>query len=304
MGKNVNDFLKYLVVEAGLSNNTILAYGRDLKNFLQFTADNDITDIRAIDPIIINSYQITLSKIDRTETTQKRSLVAVRMFLRFCMLMGIIEDDLHSVLDAPKLWQRLPIVCSKDKVLQLLNAPDPAEPYYQRDKALLELLYASGLRASEAATLKIKDVNLDIGYLRCIGKGKRERIVPIGKIAIAALRNYINGQRQQLILAKKPNTQTQQTFGQTLFLSRTANPLGRIEVWRIVKKYAAIAGLPPGITAHTLRHCFATHLLSGGADLRSIQEMLGHVDIATTQIYTHVDSDRLRAIHKKFHPLK
>ncbi|MCK4888213.1 MAG: tyrosine-type recombinase/integrase, partial [Planctomycetes bacterium] len=174
-----------------------------------------------------------------------------------------------------------------------IEAVDPKERYYYRDKALLELLYATGIRASELANLKVKDINLDIGYLRCFGKGSKERIVPVGKAAIAAVRDYLSLLRPKL--AKDYSEDW-------LLLSRTARPLGRIEIWRLVKKYAGRAGLGKKLSAHTLRHCFATHLLSGGADLRSVQEMLGHVDIATTQIYTHVDQDRLKSIHKQFHP--
>ena len=164
---------------------------------------------------------------------------------------------------------------------------------FLRDKAILELLDATGTRASELAGLKVGDLNLDIGYLRCEGKGQRQRIVPVGKTAIAATRGYLKQLRGRLV---KPFS------NDALFLSRTGRALGRIEIWRLVKKYSARAGMPHNLTAHTLRHCFATHLLCGGADLRSIQEMLGHVDIATTQIYTHVDNERLRKIHKSFHP--
>jgi integrase/recombinase XerD len=174
-----------------------------------------------------------------------------------------------------------------------MNSPDEKAPYYYRDTALLEILYATGARASEAAGMKLADLNLNIGYVRCLGKGQKERIVPLNKTAIAAVQLYMEQLRSKLV---KPFS------GDFLFLSRTGRALSRIEIWRIVKKYARLAGLSRQMTAHTLRHCFATHLLSGGADLRSVQEMLGHVDIATTQIYTHVDQDRLRNIHKKFHP--
>ncbi len=273
------------------------------------------------------------------------------MFLRFCRLNSLIADDFTSILDGPKLWQRLPIVCSKAKIFELLDTPDPKEPYYWRDKALLELLYATGVRASELTELKISDLNLDIGYIRCIGKGRRERVIPLGKTAIAAINDYLANLRPKLAAGragcknqgsddKKPigkgRTENQKSDYKSnqvkyladkndynfessiskekkkpgrrdynadfLFLSRTGRPLGRIEVWRLIKKYAARAGMPEKLTVHTLRHCFATHLLAGGADLRSIQEMLGHVDIATTQIYTHVDQERLRKIHKQFHP--
>ena len=175
----------------------------------------------------------------------------------------------------------------------LLESPDKKEPYYLRDKAILELLYATGARAAEVATMKISNLNLDIGYLRCIGKGNKERIIPMGKAAIAAVRDYLSELRPRLANVLSEDF---------LFLSRTGRSLSRIEIWRMVKKYALRAGMPKNLTVHTLRHCFATHLLSGGADLRSVQEMLGHVDISTTQIYTHVDQGRLRKIHKEFHP--
>jgi len=177
--------------------------------------------------------------------------------------------------------------------LKLLDTPDPQERFYYRDKAMLELLYAAGLRASELAGLRLSSLNLKIGYLRCIGKGQKERIIPLGKSAISFAGQYLEKLRPSLV---------NPASGNYMFLSRTGRPLSRIEVWRMVKKYAARAGIPGNFTTHTLRHCFATHLLAGGADLRSIQEMLGHADISTTQIYTHVDNERLRKIHKKFHP--
>ena len=315
LGKDVTSFLNYLYVEAGLSENSILGYGRDLKNFLEFCNSNKINNLQQLNSLVVQTYQRTLAKDNKNEATVKRSLVAIRMFLRFAALNHLIKDDFSAILDGPKLWQRLPLVCSKNKVIELLNAPDPKEPFYWRDKALLELLYAAGLRASEIANLKISDLNLDIGYLRCIGKGSRERVIPLGKTAIAAITDYLYNLRPKLASAKAGSdikneqadigrlSRAGKTYNnQFLFLSRTGRGLGRIEIWRLVKKYAARAGMPANLTAHTLRHCFATHLLAGGADLRSIQEMLGHVDIATTQIYTHVDSERLRLIHKKFHP--
>jgi integrase/recombinase XerD len=191
------------------------------------------------------------------------------------------------------LWQRLPIICNKQQVVSIIHAVGPEEPFYFRDRAILELLYATGLRASELAGLKTGDLNVGIGYLRCLGKGNRERVIPVGKAAISATVDYLRELRPKLV----------KTFsGDFLLLSRTGRAMSRIEIWRLTKKYAALAGMPKKLTAHTLRHCFATHLLAGGADLRSVQEMLGHVDIATTQIYTHVDQERLSKIHKQFHP--
>ena len=291
--RDVRNFLNYLTVEAGLSENTVLAYGRDLKSFLKYCKSNNVGEIRRLEHVFIQDYLRKLSQEQKSESSIKRSLVAIRMLLRFGKLTGLLEDDLTSALESPKVWQKLPSICSKRQVIELLNTPCPEEPFYFRDKAMLELLYATGVRASEIAGLKTSDFNFNIGYLRCLGKGNRERVVPIGKVAIAATNEYLTNLRPSLV---KPFS------GNFLLLSRTGRPMSRIEIWRLVKKYAVRAGMPGNVTVHTLRHCFATHLLAGGADLRSIQEMLGHVDIATTQIYTHVDHERLRKIHRKFHP--
>ncbi len=293
LGKNVKDFLNYLTVEAGLSENTILAYGRDLKAFLQYCQSQKVVRLEQIKPAVVHKYLRILDETNKAEGSIKRALVAIRMLLRFARMMGLVEDDFTAMLESPKLWQRLPVICSKKQVISIINAPLPDEPYYFRDKAMLELLYATGVRASELGGLKVSDLNLDIGYLRCLGKGSRERIIPVGQAAIAATVDYLQTLRPRLA---KPFS------GDFLLLSRTGRPMSRIEIWRLIKKYAARAGMPRNLTVHTLRHCFATHLLAGGADLRSVQEMLGHVDIATTQIYTHVDQERLRRIHKQFHP--
>ena len=293
IGRLAAQFLDYLAVEAGLSENTVLAYGRDLKTFAAFAASRKVEDVIAVKPILIQEYLVRISRAGKAESSIKRALVAVRMLLRFARLQNLIQDDFSTILEGPKLWQRLPVICSKDKVLDLLNAPDPKEEFYLRDRAMLELLYATGLRASEMASLKINDLNIDIGYLRCFGKGRKERVIPVGRTAVAAAVEYLQKLRPAL---HRPFS------GDYLLLSRTGRPLGRIEIWRLIKKYAARARMPKNLTVHTLRHCFATHLLAGGADLRSVQEMLGHVDIATTQIYTHVDQERLRKIHKQFHP--
>jgi len=293
LGQAVRDFLNYLTVEGGLSGNTILAYGRDLKGFLEYCRSKKISRLKQIKPVLIQNYLRVLSESHISESSIKRCFVAIRMFLRFARLTDLIDDDFLAVLESPKIWQRLPIVCSKKQVINLLDAPCADEPFYLRDKAMLEMLYATGVRASELAGLKCSDLNLDIGYLRCIGKGSRERVVPVGKTAIGAATQYLAELRPKLAKQKSSDF---------FLLSRTGRPMGRIEIWRIIKKYAVRAGMPRNLTVHTLRHCFATHLLAGGADLRSVQEMLGHVSIATTQIYTHVDQERLREIHRKFHP--
>jgi len=295
-GQTVKQFLDYLTVEAGLATNTVLAYGRDLKGFLEYCQSKNVDELRKIRPVVIQGYLRMLAENQRSENSIKRSLVAIRMFLRFARLTGLVEDDLAGTTEFPKVWQRLPTVCDRQKVMDLLNAPQPEEPFYLRDKAMLELLYATGMRASELAGLRISDVNLGIGYLRCMGKGGRERVIPVGKAAISVTCDYLRLLRPELARSELGRS------GDSLLLSRTGRPLDRIDIWRLVKKYATRAGLPRNLTAHTLRHCFATHLLTGGADLRSVQEMLGHVDVATTQIYTHVDRDRLRRIHRQFHP--
>ncbi|MDD5327631.1 MAG: tyrosine recombinase XerD [Phycisphaerae bacterium] len=296
LGEQAKSFLNYLTVEAGLSGNTILAYGRDLVGFLEYceSSEGKISQLNEIKPALIHNYLRVLTEDEqKNESSIKRCLVAIRMLLRFGKLTGLVKDDLATILEGPKLWQRLPIICNKKQVVSIINAVSDEEPFYFRDRAMLELLYATGVRASELAGLKTGDLNVDIGYLRCLGKGNRERIIPVGKAAITATVDYLRELRPGLV---KPFS------GDFLLLSRTGRPMSRIEIWRLTKKYAARAGMPKKLTAHTLRHCFATHLLAGGADLRSVQEMLGHVDIATTQIYTHVDQERLREIHRKFHP--
>jgi integrase/recombinase XerD len=293
LGQVVRDFLNYLTVEAGLSQNTVLAYGRDLKGFLEYSGSKSLKQLKQITPTLVQNYIVTLSKKNRAESSVKRSLTAIKMFLRFGTLTGLVKGDFTSVFEGPKLWQRLPVICSKQQVVNLLNAPDVKEPFYFRDRAMLELLYATGMRASELASLKVSNLNFDVGYLRCIGKGSKERIIPVGKTAIAVVRDYLSRLRPALA---GPYS------GDFLLLSRTGRAMSRIEIWRLVRKYALRAGMPRNLTVHTLRHCFATHLLAGGADLRSVQEMLGHADIATTQIYTHVDQERLREIHRKYHP--
>ncbi len=293
LGRTANEFLDYLIVEAGLSENTVLAYGRDLRGFLGYCRARGIDKLADLKPRVVQGYVHEQARGPKGENTVKRALVAIRMFLRFAKLTGLIEDDGADVLETPKTWYRLPVVCNKQQVARLLAAPESDEPFYLRDRAILELLYATGVRASELASLKTSDFNFDVGYVRCLGKGNKERVIPVGSKAVAATRDYLICLRPQLAKSDGPAH---------LLLSRTGKPLTRIEIWRLVKKYAVRAGMPRNLTAHTLRHCFATHLLGGGADLRSVQEMLGHVDVGTTQIYTHVDHERLRKIHKEFHP--
>ena len=293
LGRVVDTFLDYLTVEAGLSPNTVLAYGRDLLKFAEYCQSQNINTLGDVLPTTGYKFLHHLSGQGLAENSISRNLVAVKMLIRFGVLTGQVTEDITDSLESPKLWQKLPAIASKDQVFRLLAAPVPEDPYYLRDKALLQVLYATGARASEVIGLKTKDANLNIGYVRCFGKGRKERIVPLGKTAAETITTYLCELRPQLVKPHSPDM---------VFLSRTGRGLDRIELWRIVKKYALRAGMPKNLTVHTLRHCFATHLLSGGVDLRTLQEMLGHADIKTTQIYTHVDNERLRSIHKQFHP--
>lgn len=293
LGSTVVQFMDYMTVEAGLSANTLLAYGRDLMRFCAYCTPKGIDRLNGVTAVTVYGYLQQLSQNDLRENSLSRALVAIKMLLRFGLLTGLVQDDFTDALEGPKLWKRLPSVCGREQVMALLEAPQPEDPYFFRDKAMLYILYATGARAGEVTGMRVKDVNLEIGYVRCFGKGRKERIVPLGTIAAQYLKLYLSEQRPGLLKAHSPDT---------LFLSRTGHGLDRTNLWRVVKKYAFRAGIPKKLTVHTLRHCFATHLLAGGSDLRSLQEMLGHADIRTTQIYTHVDQDRLRAIHKKFHP--
>jgi len=295
LGKFVVRFMDYMTVEAGLSANTLLAYGRDLMGFCDYCGQKHIAGLDGITAITVHGYLQQLTQKDGLcENSQSRALVAIKMLLRFGLMTGAAKDDFTDSLEGPKLWKRLPSVCGPEQVFRLLAAPQPEDPYYARDKAMLYLLYATGARAGEVVGITVRDANLTIGYVRCFGKGQKERIVPLGKTASEHLKTYLSEQRPALLKPHSPDT---------LFLSRTGEGLDRTNLWRIVKKYALRAGMPQKMTVHTLRHCFATHLLSNGTDLRSLQEMLGHADVRTTQIYTHVDQSRLKALHKKFHPL-
>jgi site-specific recombinase XerD len=216
------------------------------------------------------------------------------MFCRYLAMERILDADVSANIESPKKWNRLPTVLDDRAVRDLLESPDPDQDVFAlRDRAILTLLYAAGLRAGELAGVKLRDVNASLGVARVLGKGGRERIVPVASKALDAIGLYRDGPRLDVL--RDPQEQT-------LFLSRRGRPLAREDVYRIVRKYVRREGMRGNVSPHTLRHCFATHLLARGADLRSVQEMLGHVDIATTQVYTHVDAARLRAIHKKYHP--
>ena len=286
-------FLDYLSAERGLADNTLAAYRRDLQRFLRHLARRGDVDPQRITPDDVLAFMSAEKVRGLAVSSIARAQVAVKMFVRYLQMEGRLKRDLISLMDGPRVWQRLPDVLNEREVDRLMAAPRPSDPLGLRDKALLEVLYASGMRASEIAGMKLTDLHLDVGYLRVVGKGQKERVVPIGTAAREALEAYLAGQRPRLDPAHRQAE---------VFLSRTGRPLDRETVWRIVKKYARRARIDKTITPHTLRHSFATHLVAHGADLRAVQEMLGHVNIATTQRYLHVDASRLKAIHRKFHP--
>jgi integrase/recombinase XerD len=287
-------FVDYLVAECGLARNTIEAYSRDLREFLSELDARDISMPGHVTTTIVRNYLVRLSERGLALSSIARNLVSVKMFLRYLFIVGVVAEDVGALLDSPKKWRILPHTLRQGQVEGLLSAPQPGDPFYARDRAILELLYATGMRVSELSGLRVQDVNLSVGYTRVFGKGGRERIIPIGSHAIDATSEYIRGLRTVLTEAAGPID--------ALFVSRTGNPMDRTNVWRLVHRYAQQAGIQMAVGPHTLRHCFATHMLEGGANLRIVQELLGHADVATTQIYTHVDSTRLKSIHQKFHP--
>ncbi len=289
----ISPFLHYLSIECGLSDNTIKAYRVNLTRFASFCDENGIQSPEHVDPLALQNYARFLSEINLALASIAQNVVTIRMFMRFHVFNGILKKDLCQIMETPRLWQRLPRVLGKEKTIELVTAVDSKSPLFQRDRALLELLYATGMRASEVADMALEDINFQIGYLRCIGKGSKERIIPVHQGALTILDSYIKQLRVKLLGEK---------ICPQIFLSKNGRRLSRIEVWRIVRKAAIHAGLDKHVTPHTLRHCFGTHLLQGGADLRSVQEMLGHASVVTTQIYTHVDQEHLKRIHKKYHP--
>ena len=288
-------FIDYLRAECGLAENTVEAYRRDLLRFFdwlnQYQPKRSLEDLGIRD---LSRYVASLHDSSLAPTTIARHIVSLRMLYRYLQLEGVIKDSQADLLDRPRTWQRIPSVLGPDRVDQLLQSPGPEDPFPLRDRAVLELLYATGCRASEIAGLGVDDVKFDTGFCRCVGKGDKERVVPLGKPAARIVRNYCEQERPRILKKRLESN--------WLLLSARAKKLSRIVIWRIVKKYALRIGVRSKISPHSLRHSFATHLLAGGADLRVVQEMLGHASIATTQLYTHVDHSRLKAIHRQFHP--
>ena len=289
----VDDYITYLNVEKGLSPNTIESYSLDLRSFIDFLSSLHIRSIEETDTPVILKHIIVLRQSGLEATSRARHLVALRGFYRYLFREKIIENDPTHVIDLPKSGLILPDVLSVEEITSLLNAPDAIKPKRIRDRAMLELLYAAGLRVSELVTAKLNQVNTEAGFIRVFGKGSKERIIPIGRYAREKIDTYLSTARGILLKNDK---------SAYLFFTRKGSPMTRQGFWKLLNKYALLAGIERRITPHTLRHSFATHLLEGGADLRAVQMMLGHSDISTTQIYTHVTGQQLKQVHAKFHP--
>lgn len=282
----------YLRSECHLSENTVAAYRRDMAHFDQWLEGRAIPRLKISE---LSDYVAWLAKLKLAPASIARHIVALRMFFKYLQLEGVLTENKAELLGSQKLWQRVPEVLSPKAVDRFLRAPGRLEPLHLRDRALLETIYATGCRVSEVSNLRVRDLQLKERFCKCQGKGNKQRMTPLGDAAIAALQTYLEQLRPRL--ARQRPTETD-----WVFLSRSGRRLRREAIWELVKKYALLADIPVTISPHSLRHSFATHLLAGGADLRQVQEMLGHSSIATTQIYTHVEQSRLKKVHQKFHP--
>jgi integrase/recombinase XerD len=290
----IRAFLNQLQVEKGLSANTLAAYGRDLRKFAEFAAKQK-RGLRSITRDDVVDFLGSLYRRKLDSRSVARHLVSLRNFFKFAVSEGERKDDPTLNLESPKIWKKLPTYLTLDEVERLLAQPDTSKPLGLRDKAMLELLYSTGLRVSELVGLRIGDLQVQAGCLRCIGKGDKERLVPVGRQALAAVQDYLRDSRPKLI-ARNPRPVP------FLFVNARGGKMSRVGFWKNLAAYGRRAGLRGRLTPHKLRHSFATHLLERGADLRSVQLMLGHADISTTQIYTHVIQERLKQVYKAHHP--
>jgi integrase/recombinase XerD len=292
MDAQIDDFLSYIASEKGLSQNTIHAYQSDSLAFIRYLHSVDIGSFEAVTKGDIVNFLAFLNDQKYATSSISRGLVTIKVLFRFLKREGLITDNVALYLETPKLWQLIPEVLSCSEVERLISQPDPEKPLGSRDRAIIELLYSSGLRVSEVATIGIYDI--DDTFVRVFGKGSKERLVPIGKKALQAIDHYLIHVRGQ----------TDSQLMKNLFVSKSGKPMDRIVIWRMIKKYAKLAGITKNISPHTLRHSFATHLLDNGADLRVIQDMLGHSSISSTDRYTHVSRTQLQKAFNEFHPKK
>ena len=293
MEQLLDQFLNYLAVEKGLSLNTLDAYSRDLIKYLNFLTTQGIKDISETSDLTIISFIAILKKEGLSNRSSARNLTAIKMFYKFLTEDHYIKSNPTLNIETPRRESKLPHVLSIEEVDLLLQNPDKGTSLGLRDATFLELLYATGLRVSEIVSLSLNDINLEAGYLIAYGKGSKERLIPIGEVAQNLIKEYLKKARPPLLKNKQSHY---------LFITRSGKPMTRQGFWKLIKKYALAAGIKKNITPHTLRHSFASHLLERGADLRSVQTMLGHVDISSTQIYTHVTTERLKKIHSQYHP--
>jgi integrase/recombinase XerD len=290
---HVRAFEDVLTLEQGASPLTIEAYRRDIVRCAAFARDHGANGPDQLTPAILREYVYSLKDLGLAGSSIRRNVSALRTWFRVMLAEGLVTHDPTERIESQQRWQTLPDVLTVDEVLELLAAPQLEEPLAFRDRAMLELAYGAGLRVSEWITLAVKDVLLEEGLVRVFGKGSKERLVPIGRSAIGAVAVYMRELRPTLERGSAKGT---------LFLNSRGEQLTRMGAWKILRKYVEKTGIEKTVSPHTLRHSFATHLLEGGADLRAVQEMLGHADIATTQIYTHVDREYLRSVHRQFHP--
>jgi integrase/recombinase XerD len=288
-----DQYLNYLLIEKGLSEKTIESYGSDMTLYLTFLEKNNIKNISDADTPVILKHLISMRDGGLGARSRARHLITIRGFYRFLVQEKVLKHDPTRLIDLPKSGLKLPDVLSVEEVKLLLSTPDTNKPAGSRDTAMIELLYAAGLRVSELINLKLQDVNLEAGFVRVFGKGSKERVVPIGLFAKEKIDDYLKTARPLIL---------KNIVSRYLFVARAGKPMTRQGFWKLLKRYALKSGFNKKITPHSLRHSFASHLLEGGADLRAVQVMLGHVDISTTQIYTHVARKHLKSIHEKFHP--
>ncbi len=289
----IGSYLHYLEVERGLAANTLAAYGSDLRIFARFLAGREVNKLSQVTRAEVMDFSRTLRIEGRSPRSVARTVVAVRTFFRFLLREGKVPADPTEDVETPKASRALPRFLSFHEVEKLLMSPDECTPLGMRDGAMLEILYATGTRVTELVSLRVDGVDLDVGYVVAFGKGAKERIVPIGSRAVERVRRYQDGARKVL---------TKGVDCPYLFTNSRGGQLTRQGFWKIIKKYGILAGVHTHLSPHVIRHSFATHLLEHGADLRAVQQMLGHADISTTQIYTHVNRERLRRMYHKFHP--
>jgi len=290
MKYDLEHFIGYLTVECGLSRNTVMAYRRDVEQFLRFCDREGYGDFGDVSENNIITFLLEEREKGKKDSSIARMLVSVRIFFAFLFIHDIVKEDVSAMLEGPKIDKKLPSVLTEAQVRKILFAPDPEQDtYYRRDRAILELLYGSGLRVSELCALKRNAVHYREGSVRVLGKGAKERVVPVGRKAIETI----------VVYCKEGKPEPKEDY---LFVTRSGRRMDRDMIWSLVKKYAARSGIEAHVSPHTFRHCFATHLVEHGANLRAVQGMLGHENISTTEIYTHIDASRLKQIHEKAHP--